>query len=118
MPKFNPLEYQKDAPEKKEFEKRSISEGKKILVPVGAAYKMRNGKKVLEIASVITNDLEKNGEEGLIYVDQLYLTPNALFRLSNFVIAIGWEKPFDYDSIDDITRGMLTGPFAGVFKGR
>ena len=112
------MEFQKDKPEKKEFEKRSISEGKKIFVPVGAAYKMRNGKKILEIASVIINDLEKNGEEGLIYVDQLYLTPNALFRLSNFVIAIGWDQPFDYDSIDDITKVMLTGPFEGVMKSR
>jgi hypothetical protein len=117
--KFDPKKYQTDKP-KASFEDRpkKISEGKKILAGVGAAFKKRNGKKILEIGYVVIKDLESRGEEGLIYVDQLYLTESALFRLSNLVIAIGWDEPFDYESLDDITQVMLTGPFEGVFKSK
>ena len=119
MPKFDPKKYQSDKP-KASFEDRpkKITEGKKVLAGVGAAFKIRNGKNILEIGYVVIKDNEKRGEEGLIYVDQLYLTENALFRLSNLVIAIGWNEPFDYASLDDITQVMLTGPFEGVFKSR
>jgi hypothetical protein len=96
--KFDPKKYQTDKPK--------------------ASFEKRNGKKILEIGYVVIKDLESRGEEGLIYVDQLYLTESALFRLSNLVIAIGWDEPFDYESLDDITQVMLTGPFEGVFKSK
>ncbi len=119
MPKFDPKKYATEKPQSATFDRpKKITEGKKILCPIGAAFKVRNNKKILEIASVVIKDLESRGEEGLIYVDQLYLTENALFRLSNLVIAIGWDSPFDYESLDDITQIMLTGPFEGVFKSR
>ena len=108
-----------DSP-KKSFEDRPkyITAGKKILVGVGVAQKIKNGKKVLEVGYVCTKDLENKGEEGCIYFDNFYLTPNALFKLSNWVVALGHTKPFDYESRADIEEIMLSGPFEGVFEDR
>lgn len=116
MPKFDPMEYQTEN-KKVSFDDKpkKITAGKKILAPVGAKFKIKNGKNVLEIGNVVIKDLEKKGEEGLIYIDQFYLTPNALFMLSNFVVAMGFKKPFDYEDMDDIYKIMLLGPFEAVF---
>ena len=35
--------------------------------------------------------------------------------LSNFVVAMGFKKPFDYEDMDDIYKIMLLGPFEAVF---
>ena len=117
MPKFDPMEYQNENASKSyEDRPKKITAGKKVCVPVGAKFKIKNGKNVLEIGYVIIKDLEKKGEEGLMFIDQFYLTPNALFMLSNFVVAMGYRKPFDYEDMDDIYKIMLLGPFEGVFE--
>tara|TARA_R100000329_G_C7605351_1_gene214760 strand:+ start:180 stop:767 length:588 start_codon:yes stop_codon:yes gene_type:complete len=117
MPKFDPMEYQNEkSPKSYEDRPKKITAGKKVCVPVGAKFKIKNGKNVLEIGYVIIKDLEKKGEEGLMFIDQFYLTPNALFMLSNFVVAMGYRKPFDYEDMDDIYKIMLLGPFEGVFE--
>ncbi len=94
---------------------KKITAGKKILAPVGAAFKIKNGKKVLEVCHVVLKDLEKKGEEGLIFVDTFYYVEKALFKLANFVIALGYSELFNHESMDDIESVLLTGPFEGVF---
>ena len=116
MPKFDPMEYQNENKRSSFDDKpKKITAGKKIMVPVGAKFKIKNGKHVLEVGHVVIKDLESKGQEGLIYIDQFYLTQNALFMLSNFVVAMGYRKPFDYEDLDDIYRIMLLGPFEAVF---
>ena len=114
MPLLDPMQYQKDLP--KEDKPKKITEGKKIMVPIGAKFKIKNQKHVLEIGHVVIKDLESKGEEGLIHISNYYLTPNALFMLSNFVVAMGYRKPFDYENLDDIYQIMLLGPFEAVFQ--
>ena len=113
---FDPNKFKTEKTESS-FEDRpkKITPGKKILAPVGAAFKIKNGKKVLEVCHVVIKDLEKKGEEGLIFVDQFYYVEKALFKLANFVIALGYTELFNHESMDDIESVLLTGPFEGVF---
>jgi hypothetical protein len=117
MPKFDPMQFQNED-NKPSYEDRPkrITAGKKICVPVGAKFKTRNGKNILEVGHIVINDLESKGEEGLIHVDQFYLTHKALFVLSNFVVALGFRDPFDYENMNDIMKILLLGPFEAVFE--
>ena len=94
---------------------KKITAGKKVLVPVGAAFKIKNDKQILEVCHVCISDLEKKGEEGSFYIDTFYYVEKALFKLANFVMSLGYNEPFDHESMDDIEKVILTGPFQGVF---
>lgn len=115
---FDPNKYSTET-EKKQVsyadKPKKITAGKKILAPVGAAFKVKNNKKVLEVCHVCIKDLEKKGEEGVIYVDEFYYVEKAFFKLANFVLALGFRDLFDHENMDDIEKVLLTGPFQGVF---
>lgn len=95
-----------------------LTAGRKEMVPVGAAYKMKNDKKVLEIGFVCLEDLEKTSEEGAIFFEQFYLTEKALWRLSNWVMAMNYTGAFDPHSLEHIKKIMLQGCFVAVFEDR
>ena len=99
-------------------EKKRITAGKKFMVPVGAAYKMKNDKRILEMALVCVEDYNDTKEEGAIHFENFYLTERALFRISNWALAMGWESAFDPDKLESIQDIMLHGGFVGIFDNR
>lgn len=114
---FDPKKYKTNTTNKETtYDKpKKISAGQKVLVPVGAAFKIKNDKQILEVCHVCIKDLEKKGEEGAFYIDSFYYTEKALAKLAWFVLGLGYESEFDHESMDDIEQVLLTGPFVGVF---
>ena len=94
---------------------KRISTGKKILAPVAHTYKMRNGKKVLEVAYVCIKDLEKRGEEGAIFVDNFIISANTQWKIANLSIALDYIKPFDDEKYEDVRDVLHSNTFIGVF---
>jgi len=95
---------------------KKLTAGKKILVPVGSALKTKNNHKILEVCSVVLKDLEKNGEEGCLFVDIFYLNEKSLWRIANWAIAMRVIDSFDPENEEDIKNLMLNGPFIGVLE--
>lgn len=99
-----------------QVERKTLSPGSKFMVPTGAAHKKRNDKTVLELMFVCIEDLEGKNEEGAVHFETFWLTDRALFRISNWALAMGWEKHIDPDSLENIQDVMLHGGFVGVFQ--
>ncbi len=97
---------------------KKLTSGKKFMVPCGAAFKMLNNKKILEMCMICVEDFEKNDEQGAIHFESFYLTERALFRISNWALSMGWENPFDPENLEDIQDVMLHGGFIGIFQER
>ena len=102
-------------------ERKYITPGRKIMVPIGLAFKQytnRNGEEteLVEVTSVCIADLEKQGEEGCIFSDTFYKTENALWRIANWAVAMGHKEAFDIDVDSDVQRIMLRGAFSAMFK--
>jgi len=115
MPKIDPSEYATQNFDRPQSNVK-LTEGRKVMTPVAAAYKMVREKKVLEMCMVCTEDLEKTTEEGAIHFETFYLSERALWRISNWAMGMGWSTSFDPEEIEDIRKIMLHGQFTGVFK--
>lgn len=92
-----------------------LSPGRRVMQPVGFAYKEVRGNKILEVCSVCIYDIDKKGEEGCLFIDSFNLIEAAQWRIINWVIAQQYTDTFDPEKASDIQKIIDKGSFQAVF---
>ena len=116
--KVEPREFMNDNQKKgvrPKAQAKRITPGKKILAPVGFAYKQKNDRKVLEIAYVCIKDLDKRKEEGGIFIDNFIISSRMQWKIANLAIGMDYTDAFDDEEHADVQKVLDSNTFIGVF---
>lgn len=87
-----------------------LSQGLKILAPIGASYRhTMNGKRFCEIRFVCLKNLEKGGdnETGAIIEERYFLEENNNWVWSRLSSSLGYTEPFDNENAQDIEKLLM-----------
>ena len=82
--RIEPKEYMNEDQKKgvkPKAQNKRISTGKKVLAPVGYAFKRKGDRKILEVAYVCIKDLEKRREEGAVFIDRFIIAANMQWKI-------------------------------------
>lgn len=116
--RIEPKEYMNEDQKKgvkPKAQNKRISTGKKVLAPVGYAFKRKGDRKILEVAYVCIKDLEKRREEGAVFIDRFIIAANMQWKIANFAIAQNYTQAFDDERHEDIQKLLDYNTFIGVF---
>ena len=94
---------------------KRITPGKKVLAPVGFAYKRKGDRKILEIAYVCIKDLEKRNQEGGIFIDNFIISAKMQWKIANLAIGLDYTEAFDDEKHEDVQKVLDSNTFIGVF---
>ena len=96
---------------------KKLSNGRKLLAPIGVTYRIINQKTVMEAYLICLEDYEDNNEESVIHIETFWLTEKALWRVANMAVSLGWTQAFDCENKAQMEKIFLKGEaFVGVIE--
>ena len=116
MAKINPKELAGESRVGGGGDVTNVGAGKKLLVAIGNEYRQINGKPVVDIRFCCVEDLEGGEDLGNELTTTFWLSPQALWNIARFALAIGFVDEFDPEVQDDLERVMSCGPVEARVK--